>query len=194
MVIFFIHGWLHTFRGVGLFYISSMQIIGIVAVDSQMGIGYKNELLFHNKSEMQHFRKTTTGHAILMGRKTFESIGRALPNRLNLVLSRGNIKAPKTYTFKDMRKAVIMAHALRYTKLFVVGGSSIYRQTQKYWHELILTRYKAKGAQCDRWFNFNESDFKLEKVITSVDGHYGIEYYKRVFNKNGDTLYNVPPC
>lgn len=170
-----------------------MQIIGIVAVDSRMGIGYKNGLLFYNKSEMQHFKRATIGHAVLMGRKTFDSIGKALPNRLNLVLSRGNIQAPKIYTFKDIRKAVIMAYALKHTKLFVIGGSSIYQQTQKYWHELILTRYKAKSVQCDSWFEFDQRNLKLDRAIPSVDGHYNIEYYKRVRNKNGDTLYNASP-
>jgi len=60
----------------------------VVAVDEQGGIGKNNQLLWHLPADLKHFKEITTGHPIIMGRKTYDSIGRALPNRRNMVISR----------------------------------------------------------------------------------------------------------
>lgn len=67
------------------------KLIAVVAIDENGAIGKDNQLLWHLPNDLKHFKSITSGFPILMGRKTFESIGRVLPNRLNLILSRQEI-------------------------------------------------------------------------------------------------------
>ena len=67
-----------------------MTISAVVVVDAQNGIGKDNQLLVHFPADLKRFKNITSGHTVIMGRKTFESMGRALPNRRNIVISRQN--------------------------------------------------------------------------------------------------------
>ena len=69
----------------------------IVAVSSNWGIGYQNQLLFRVKGDMKHFKDLTKSHSVLMGRKTFTSIGKPLPNRTNYILTKQQIHIPNTH-------------------------------------------------------------------------------------------------
>jgi dihydrofolate reductase len=101
----------------------------VVAMDRNNGIGNENQLLWHLPADLKHFKTITSGHPIIMGRKTFESIGKPLPNRTNIVISR------KTDWFQEGILIVgSVKEALKFAKkidedIFIIGGGNIYGQT-----------------------------------------------------------------
>lgn len=117
-----------------------MEIAIVVAADEKNGIGYHNKLLCHLPNDLKYFKTLTTGHGILMGRNTFDSIGRPLPNRTNLVLSRQIAFLEGAEVFADIPSAIQYADDIGLTHLFVVGGDSIYKQALSFCSKVYLTR------------------------------------------------------
>lgn len=103
------------------------MIIGIAAVDRQGAIGKGGKLPWHYPADMKFFRETTTGHAVVMGRKTWLTLGKPLKNRLNIVLSRDPSIEPKEslLVFSDVDSVFSLNDSLT-TDLFVIGGGQIY--------------------------------------------------------------------
>src|SRR6476661_11065266 len=103
------------------------MIIAIVAVSKNNAIGKGGKLPWHYSADMKFFRETTTGHAVVMGRKTWLTIGKPLKNRLNIVLSRDASIEPQEslLVFSDIDSALSFSHSLT-TDLFVIGGAQIY--------------------------------------------------------------------
>lgn len=99
----------------------------VVAVGKNNIIGKENGLLWHLPNDLKHFRKITEGHTIIMGRKTFESIGRVLPNRRHIVLTRSS-----DFQVEGVEKASSIEEVLKLVEneeeAFVIGGGEIYRQ------------------------------------------------------------------
>ncbi|MBR2140807.1 MAG: dihydrofolate reductase [Rickettsiales bacterium] len=106
-----------------------MKVSMIVARGKHNQIGKDNKLLWSIKDDMKNFKNLTTGHHILMGRKTFESIGKALPNRTNMVITRNtNFVAPKdVLVFDCSYKAMDFAKSKGENEIFVCGGYTIYK-------------------------------------------------------------------
>jgi dihydrofolate reductase len=118
-----------------------MKISIIVAADENNGIGNGNQLLCHLPNDLKYFKKITSGHHIVMGRNTYESIGRPLPNRVNLVLSRNPdlaIEGCIVCTHFDEAKKI--AAEAGETELIITGGGTLYEQTLSIAHCIYLTR------------------------------------------------------
>ena len=105
------------------------MIIGIVAVSENNAIGKQGKLPWHYAADMKFFRETTTGHAVVMGRKTWVSLGKPLKNRLNIVLSRdSNIEPQESLVvLRDLDSVLSLNNSLQ-TDLFVIGGAQIYKE------------------------------------------------------------------
>lgn len=102
-----------------------MKISLIVAMASNQTIGINNQLPWHLSADLKHFKQLTMGSPILMGRKTYESIGRPLPGRLNVIISRNaQYQQEGCIVFNDC--AAALEHCQAYNELFVIGGSSFY--------------------------------------------------------------------
>jgi dihydrofolate reductase len=116
------------------------MIIGIVAVDRQGAIGKGGKLPWHYSSDMKFFRETTTGHAVVMGRKTWLTLGKPLKNRLNIVLSRDSTIEPQEslLVLTDIDNVISLNHSLT-TDLFVIGGAQIYSAFLPYIEKWIVT-------------------------------------------------------
>lgn len=109
----------------------------IVAMARNNVIGVNGTLPWDLPEDLQHFRKQTTGHTIVMGRKTFESIGRCLPNRKNIIITRQqDYTVPGAQIASSLEHAISMAAA---EKIFIIGGGEIYNQAIKLANHLILT-------------------------------------------------------
>jgi len=111
----------------------------IVAIDTQHGIGIRNALPWRLPEDMAFFKKTTTGHAIVMGRKTFESIGRALPNRRNIVVTRNagwQHEGVETVASLDAAAALIGDQ-----EAFIIGGGQIYADAIGHAARLLVTEF-----------------------------------------------------
>ncbi|MDB5838298.1 MAG: Dihydrofolate reductase, partial [Herminiimonas sp.] len=109
----------------------------VVAVDSRNGIGLANTLPWRLPEDLAHFKRTTTGHPIIMGRKTFDSIGRALPNRRNIVITRNpSWRHDGVETAASLAGAAAMVAG---TDAFIIGGAQIYADALARTDRLIVT-------------------------------------------------------
>jgi dihydrofolate reductase len=111
-------------------------LIAIAAVARNRGIGLDNKLPWRIPEDFAFFKATTMGQALLMGRKTYESIGRPLPGRTTIVLSRSGFTAPGVLVARDWQDAARLAPDL---KLFLAGGAALYAEALPWCTELLLT-------------------------------------------------------
>ncbi|MCL2556291.1 MAG: dihydrofolate reductase [Firmicutes bacterium] len=122
----------------------------IVAVDKNWGIGCDNDLLFNLPLDMKHFKETTTGGTVIMGRKTLESLpnGQPLKNRDNIVLSRQDIKGD----FKLVNNTDELLKEIKgKDNVFIIGGASVYEMLLPYCDEAIITKVDS-AAKADCFF------------------------------------------
>lgn len=110
----------------------------IVAVAKNGVIGDKNSLLWHITEDMRFFRQTTSGHPVIMGRKTYESLGRPLPNRTNVVISRTISNIEGCTVVRSLEEAVAMFPSDE--EVFIIGGAQIYALALKIADRFYLTR------------------------------------------------------
>ena len=148
------------------FTLSTMtELTIIVASDKEGGIGIDNTLPWRLPEDLAHFKRLTTGHPIIMGRKTFDSIGRPLPNRRNIVLTRqpdwqhAGVEAVSSL---DAACALIGA-----ATAFVIGGAEIYAQALPRCHQLIVTEI--------------DHNFKCDAVFPKIDPQYWRESGRNTF-------------
>jgi dihydrofolate reductase len=148
----------------------SFSIAAIVAVSTNSIIGKENKLPWHLPADLQHFKKLTSGHAILMGRKTYESIGKALPNRLNLILTRNlNFKAPNCFIINNLQSACEIAKEQNYTNLFVIGGAEVYKELLPFCQKIYLTEVQTI-AEGDAFFELNKQEWQeTSRNLTEKD-------------------------
>ncbi|MBC5637022.1 dihydrofolate reductase [Ornithinibacillus sp. BX22] len=112
----------------------------LFAMDRNRVIGSNNDLPWHLPNDLKFFKETTTGHTIIMGRKTFDSIGRALPNRRNIVLSRNNITLPEgVELIHDMDTIIEMKEQNPNEELFVIGGGALFKDILPYADRMYVT-------------------------------------------------------
>lgn len=125
-----------------------MNISIIVAVSQNNAIGKDNKLLYWLPNDLKRFKALTTGHTIIMGRKTFESLPKgALPNRRNIVLStQNNIHFPGVEVFSSLKDAI--NHCNADEEIFIIGGESVYKQAMEIANQLYITQIDdiANGA------------------------------------------------
>ena len=126
------------------------MIIGIAAVDRKGAIGKGGKLPWHYSADMKFFRETTTGHAVVMGRKTWLTIGKPLKNRLNIVLSRDTDIEPQEslIVFSDIDSVLSFNNSLT-TDLFVIGGAQIYEAFLPHIEKWIITEVPVTVSGAD---------------------------------------------
>lgn len=113
-----------------------MLITLVVAIAENRVIGYNNKLLWHIPEELKYFRDLTLNHTIVMGRKTYDSIGRALPNRENLILSnQANLVIPHCQIMHSINEVLSLIR----TELMIIGGANIYKAFLPYAHRIFLS-------------------------------------------------------
>ncbi len=105
---------------------------------------------WHSKEEFQHFKKTTFGYPVIMGRVTFETLGKPLKGRLNIIISRNknlNYEFADTKMFDSLEEAYVFCEKQNYEKIFIIGGAKIYRQAMDTVDEMIISNmnFEAEG-------------------------------------------------
>jgi dihydrofolate reductase len=123
----------------------------VVAMGEKNEIGFDNQLLWHLPKDLKHFKEITSGHPVIMGRKTYESIGKALPNRTNIVVSR-----QKDWFEEGILIVGSIKEAVKFAKkideeMFIIGGGNIYEQTMDIADKLEITLVKA-DLEADTFF------------------------------------------
>ena len=149
-------------------------MLSIIACISQTNraIGHQNRLLYHIKSDLTRFRELTTGHTIIMGRKTYESLPNgALPHRRNIVVSNSMKEMEGCEVYPNLEAALKAAEG-KTEETFIIGGESIYRQSLPAAHKLYLTVVDDAPQQADAFFpEINPKEWKLiEKEMRNENG------------------------
>ncbi len=157
-----------------------MQIIGIVAVAKNYAIGKDGKLPWHYSADLKFFKENTTGNAIVMGRKTFESIGKPLPNRLSIVLSKSlSVESqPNLLVLKSKEEVLAFAEYLK-CDLFIVGGASVYQEFSDVIEKWITTEIPQVVENADTFMTADFlKGFGLEEKII-LEESLNVEIYKR---------------
>ena len=130
----------------------------IAAINKNRGLGFENKLF----NDLKRFKALTTGHTIIMGRKTFESLPKgALPNRRNIVLSKGAHDFPGTECFHSLEEA--LAHCAEEEDVYIIGGASLYAEALSIADRLCLTEIEDADKEADVFFP--EVDKKIWKEV-----------------------------
>lgn len=143
-----------------------MESAIIVAIANNNAIGYKNRLLCHLPADLKMFKQKTSGHTVVMGRKTFESLPKgALPNRRNLVLSRSKFTFDGCETVESFHE--LWKRCASDEKIFILGGADVYKQSLDWVDHLFITRIHA-DFEADTFF----PDLDMSKwVLHSSEPH-----------------------
>ncbi len=124
----------------------------IAAIGKNNELGKNNALLWKMPADMKHFRETTTLHAVIMGRKTFESIGKPLPNRRNVVITRdASYKQPGVEVVNSLSTALDLFPDPK-EEIFFIGGANIYEQVMPIADKLYITHVDAEVKDADAFF------------------------------------------
>jgi len=146
-----------------------MIISAIVACNQNRAIGKGNKMPWYLPADLRYFKATTLGHPIIMGRKTFESLGRPLPKRRNIVLSQQKKYAPEGVDiFASLWDSLKQLKKEGYKQVFIIGGGQIYRQALPFCHKLYLTEVEIELQGVDTFF----PELKLENwTLLSEEVH-----------------------
>ncbi len=113
----------------------------LVAFDENRVIGKNNALIWHLPADLKRFKTLTTGHVIIMGRKTYASIGKPLPNRTTVVISRQpNLLIPGVIVASSVEEAILKAKTISRADIYIVGGSEIYAQSLALVDQIMCTQ------------------------------------------------------
>ena len=129
----------------------------IVAMDEQRGIGQAGALPWHLPADLKRFKSLTTGHHLIMGRKTFDSIGRVLPQRTSIIITRnltydpGLPPTPLLKITHSLQQAISLAQASGDSEVFIIGGGEIFIQALSLADRIYLTRVETR-LPCDTFF------------------------------------------
>lgn len=159
-----------------------MSIKLIAAIGKNRELGANNQLMWNLPGDMKFFRETTRGATVIMGRLTYESIGRPLPKRRNIVITRNADYAPEGVELVPSLEDALKAASSDET-VYIIGGARVYTDALQYADELILTEIDAEYPEADVFFpKFDKSEWRAELIAENSDD--GVNYrhisYKRL--------------
>ena len=132
------------------------MISAIVAVDQNWGIGYKGELLEHLPPDLKYFKELTTGHVVVMGRKTWDSLPKKpLPNRINYVITREAKSSNEEVAYFDMNCIKMMIQKQSDYEYFIIGGGTIYKELLPLCDRVYVTKIEKSYKNVDTYFPIN---------------------------------------
>lgn len=157
-----------------------MKVVLIAALTDKNIIASKGKIPWHSAEELQHFKITTTGFPIIMGRKTWDSIGKPLENRLNIIITNNKsfiTSYDETKIFNSIEDAFLFCNDNGYDKVFVIGGSEIFQQTINLADELIISEIKNKY---EGDLHFPEIDQNKWQELSQIEfTEFIVHYYIR---------------
>jgi dihydrofolate reductase len=151
------------------------QFKAIAAMSLNRVIGRGNQIPWHLPEDFKWFKRMTTGNVVVMGRKTFESIGRPLPNRETIVVSRGGVSYPGVRTVSSLDE-IDLANETR--EVFICGGAQIYAQALARCSDLYLTLVK-REVEGDTFFPAFEDQFELRETVTDTVDFKILHYVRK---------------
>ncbi|MCL4114965.1 UNVERIFIED_CONTAM: hypothetical protein GTU68_062000 [Idotea baltica] len=158
----------------------------IVAYDKNFGIGRENTLAWKLSEDLKNFKKITEHNYIVMGRKTFESIGRPLPNRKNIILTRDKeYTQEKCLIINSVQEILNFAKSKPHYEIFIIGGAQIYNEFLPHADRLYITKVNAELTNLDAFFpKWNEQKYKrIAHKNFAQDSKNEFEFDFSVFEK-----------
>jgi dihydrofolate reductase len=156
-----------------------MAIIGIVAVDRNLAIGRGGTLPWHYSADLKFFKETTAGNVCVMGRRTWESLKRPLPNRLNVVLARaGSVEEPGVVVLRDARSVLSLAPYLA-RDVFVIGGRQVFDALASAVDEWIVTEVPLAVEGADTFMPRDFLEGFAPRESRQLDGDLKVTFYTR---------------
>jgi len=147
-----------------------MIVSAIVAMSQNRVIGKDNKIPWHLPADLKYFRRITINHHVILGRKCYESIGRPLPKRTNIIVTRNKaFEAEGCIVVNSIEAALEYSRSKDQTEVFIIGGGQIYEQSMKLWDRLYLTEVKVEvelEIEVDRDICFTKLDDK-QWIITN---------------------------
>jgi dihydrofolate reductase len=161
-----------------------MIISHLVAVSNNNVIGKDNDLPWKLKKDLLHFKNYTTGKTVLMGRKTFESIGRPLPNRTNFIISNTLSNVEGAFIYKDLNSAI--NNVPDGQEVVIIGGGYLFRESINYFNKLVITLVDCEIENGDIFYpEIDLRNWKLEKEdLIKKDDDNEYDFKVRVLTKN----------
>lgn len=162
-----------------------MIISAIVAMSKNRVIGKDNQMPWHLPADLQYFKKTTLHHHIILGRKCYESIGKPLPRRVNIIVTRNkDWKMEGGVVLHSLEAALDYAKSAGETEVFITGGGEIYKQSMDWWDKLYLTEVdiETDGEIFFPEMKWDEWDLlSAEQHLSGVKNayNYAFKVYKR---------------
>lgn len=168
--------------------IDNIEIVHVVAHDLNNAIGKENKLPWHVPTDLKHFHDITYNGIVIMGRKTYESIGRPLPQRDNIIISR-DIKLQPKGALRFGRIDTALAYAISLAKyknqkqIFIIGGSELYKQTEPTVDKIEATLIKTEIDKPDAFYQVNLKNFSITKETESFDAKSKFGLIFRTYQK-----------
>ncbi|OHB16851.1 MAG: hypothetical protein A2544_00310 [Candidatus Zambryskibacteria bacterium RIFOXYD2_FULL_43_10] len=154
----------------------------IVAHSRNMAIGKANALLWRLPEDLKRFKKLTTGHPIIMGRKTYQSINRSLPDRTNIIVTRDkNLEIPRCIIVHSVIEAIEKAKEFDREEIFIIGGAEIYKETLPLVDRLYVTKVDL-DVEGDAFFP-EYSNIFTKKILEESGEFEGLKYSYLILEK-----------
>lgn len=168
-----------------------MTVSAIAAVDKNNVIGKDGDIPWRLPADLVYFKRRTLNHHIIMGRRTFESIGHPLPKRTNIIVTRNPFFiASNCLIASSVEEALSIAHENGETEAFIIGGGEIYRQSMPFWGRVYLTRVETAVEDGEVFFpELPEKEWRLAFAESHEPDeknafHYVFEMYERIWPKD----------
>ena len=154
------------------------MISAIVAVDNNWGIGFNGDLLEHIPEDLKYFKELTSGHIVVMGRKTWDSLPKKpLPDRLNVVISHSRSLLGMMSFSMPLEEATARMLGDPEAEYFIIGGGQIYKELLPYCDRVYVTKIFKDHANVDTYFpNLDESDEWAPGMCSSLHNYKGLTY------------------
>ncbi len=155
----------------------------IAAVGKNNELGLDNHLIFNIPGDLKFFRNTTLGKTVVMGRKTYESIGKPLPKRINIVVS-NSLKETDGITIINSFEEVLEKYLNSEEEVFIIGGESLYNYFINYAQNIYLTKVYA-NAVADKYFpSFDESNY--DQTLLGKNKENNLEYKHILYRRKNE--------
>jgi dihydrofolate reductase len=162
-----------------------MIISQIVAISENNAIGKNNDLIWRLPADLKHFKSITMGHCILMGRKNYESIGRPLPGRTTIIVTKDrNYEQKGCLVAHSIENGIELAKSLHEKELMIIGGGEIYKQTLQKTEKIYLTLVH-ENFEADTFYpNLKKNEWsEVEKITHSADEKNKYNYTFKVLSR-----------
>ena len=146
----------------------------VAAVGKNLELGKNGKLIFHIPNDLKYFKDLTLGHTVVMGRRTLESIGKALENRENIVITRKDIEMDNVVVVHDYKELLGLEK-----ELFIIGGESIYKLFLPYADNIYLTEINATCEDADTYFpKFDKDLYDKENIKDETYGDLSYSFVR----------------